>query len=71
MEIVQLVVAWYSAEISKEWNAAVPDEVQLGYLKDAQRACIADLQALDDADSAKVASLKVSYAARYKELRAK
>ncbi|MFD0287640.1 hypothetical protein [Streptomyces lutosisoli] len=65
---VQEVSAWYSEQIFQERRSGTPDAERLKVLRDRLAACIADQEALQDANEEQVAELAARYAARLKEL---
>ncbi|MFI6658190.1 hypothetical protein ACIBL8_22005 [Streptomyces sp. NPDC050523] len=65
---VQEVSAWYSEQILLERRSGTPDAERVKALRDGLAACIADREALQDADEQQLADLSARYAARLKEL---
>lgn len=68
LELVERVIAWYTEQIIGERRAASPNEDRMERLKEQQRACVADQQALGDATPEEVARIATRYRALYKEL---
>jgi len=68
VERVRLVIAYYSRAIHQERSSTSPDPARLEELTSHRRACVADRQALDDADEEVIARTAEEYGARYLRL---
>lgn len=62
------VISWYTEQILAERRRAAPDEARMERLKAERAACVADRNALREADDQEVARIAAVYAARIKEL---
>lgn len=67
-EKVRRVLAWYTQQIVRERRAGTPDEALMEELKAAQRACVADEKALEEASPEEVSRIAADYEARLNDL---
>lgn len=65
---VQEVSTWYSEQILEERRAGALNSERLHQLREGLAACLADREALQDADEEQLADIAARYAARLKEL---
>jgi hypothetical protein len=68
-ENVGQVLAWYTQQIMRERRAGIPNEALMEELKAAQRACVSDQKALEEASPAQVARIAADYEARLNDLK--
>ncbi|WP_331761930.1 hypothetical protein [Streptomyces sp. NBC_01546] len=68
LELVSLVIAWYSERLAAEENAQTPDVARIAELDAAQEACAGDLERVRRAGPEELAQIVADYRERYRSL---